>query len=397
MQLSSREQKPNSKEIEFVPLTRNLYAEWDRFCLDNSDAWFWHTSAWLEYTLQYRPSLRPNSQSFLYLLEDRVIAVCPLIVESYEYEDSRISEFSYGGDAGPMPVFADNLAGKIRKEAIEKVYSHLNFLAKKLNLGRVSFRSSPPAPSFWRPGIPTINPLTKLGFADISFATQVLDLSLDEELLMRNMRKGHRADINRARKTLRATVFDRDSISREVFERYRMLHHKAAGRVTRPLATFEMMFQWIKEGLAILSCASLQETDVGFALVSVYKDAAYYSSSCEDPEHNHLPIGHILQWEAMRWLKRHAIRRYEIGLQFYGPLLHAEISQKDVNISLFKRGFGGVTVPCWRGEKFYSKSYYRKVATKRLEAYSTFVGEDSSQPAAISEDPKTRSKEVEQD
>ena len=83
-----------------------------------------------------------------------------------------------------------------------------------------------------------------------------------------------------------AQVFDQTNITEAFFEAYRLLHHKAAGRVTRPLSTFRMMFEWIQRGLAVLSCAMLNEKPVGFALSSVYKDGAYYSSGCEDPEFN---------------------------------------------------------------------------------------------------------------
>jgi len=36
-------------------------------------------------------------------------------------------------------------------------------------------------------------------------------------------------------------------------------------------------------------------------------------------EFNHLPIGHLLQWKAIQWLKANGVRRYELGLQFFAP------------------------------------------------------------------------------
>jgi lipid II:glycine glycyltransferase (peptidoglycan interpeptide bridge formation enzyme) len=133
------------------------------------------------------------------------------------------------------------------------------------------------------------------------------------------------------------------------------------------------MHEWIRQDLAILCRASLDGRLVGAALISVFKDGAYYSSSCEDPEYNHLPIGHILQWEAMRWLKEHGARRYEIGLQVYGSQEHMTVSEKETRIAFFKRGFGGVTVPFWRGEKFYSRDYCLRVATKRAQQYADTI------------------------
>ena len=377
----SQPQAPRTDEITLVPLEQNRYAIWDQFCLENSEAWFWHTSHWIEYTLHYRPDLRPQSRSFICLLRDRVVAICPLILESYAATPMVSAEFSFGGDATPMPALADDLSDADRKMVSQAVFGRVDALARELKVGRVSFRAAPVSPHFWNLPQPQENPLMKLGFQDISLATQVIDLSPDETQLLRDMRKGHRADITRAAKLLDAFVLDKDTITRKSFESYRMLHHKAAGRVTRPLATFEMMFQWIQQGTAVLCCAKLGALDVGFALVSVYKDAAYYSSSCEDPEHNFLPIGHILQWKVMQWLKTHGIRRYEIGMQPFPGQSHTLVSDKELRIAFFKRGFGGMAVPFWRGEKFYSREYYVQVSERRTRAFAEYLSESFETPS----------------
>jgi lipid II:glycine glycyltransferase (peptidoglycan interpeptide bridge formation enzyme) len=169
---------------------------------------------------------------------------------------------------------------------------------------------------------------------------------------------------------MRAIVYDHTNITEERFEAYRLLHRKAAGRVTRPLSTFRMMHDWIQRGLAILSCALLDDKPVGFALINHYKDGAYYSSGCEDPEFNDLPIGHLLQWRAIQWLKLHRVRHYEVGVQFFGSQPHAPVSEKESKISFFKRGFGGQTVTSWRGEKFYDATYARRVLDERARQFA---------------------------
>ena len=368
--------------LRIVPLSSESCADWDHFCQESDDAWFWHTTSWLNYTLNYRPELQPRSQSFLCLNGAQVVTICPLLLETHQIGGAAVGEFSFGGDAGPAPAFANALSEKVRKAATRAVFSYVDSLAEKMDVQRVSFRMSPPAPSFWTSGIPQPNPLVRLGFSDISMSTQVIDLSADEQQLLRSMRKGHRADIARAGKLMQSRVLDRDTITPEAFERYRLLHHKAAGRVTRPLETFHMMHAWIRQGLAVLASASLDGRDVGFALVSVFKDGAYYSSSCEDPEFNHLPIGHILQWKAIQWLKSHGVRRYEIGMQLYGPQPNAAASEKELRIAFFKRGFGGVAVPLWRGEKFYSREYYLRIAGQRMEQYATSL--ERTAPTTIS-------------
>ncbi len=366
-----------AEKLTIVSLNPDRYAEWDEFCLQSPEAWFWHTTHWLEYTLHYRPELHARSYSFFCLYAGSVAAICPLILETYNRDGNSVREFSFGGDAVPAPALTGNLSEKTRKRVLQRIFAHIDELARQFDVARASFRMSPLAESFWDATTPRPSPLLKLGFSDISLTTQVIELSSAEQHLLQGIRKGHRADITRAAKLLQATVLDKDSVTPEAFERYRMLHHKAAGRVTRPLSTFQMMHAWIRDGLAILSVASLNNKDVGFALVSLYKGGAYYSSSCEDPEHTDLPIGHILQWRAVQWLKQHSIRRYEIGLQFYSSQPHAIVSEKESKISFFKRGFGGLPVPFWRGEKFYDQQYCLTTLRARAEKFSATIGEGS--------------------
>ncbi len=357
-------------KVSIALLDSQTREAWDEFCLQCDEAWFWHTTKWLDYTLDYRPELAPVSHSFFVQAGGRIAAICPLILETSREPAGEVRQFSYGGDAVPSPAFANGLSRSTRKAVSKALFRKIDELAVKHRAHRVSFRFSPPAPFFWRFTHPCPNPLLTEGFSDISLLTQVIDLSKPEEQLMRELRNDHYRNIRRAERIMSVSVFDSSSITAEQFERYRLLHAKAAGRITRPVSTFQMMHRWIQDGLAVLSCATLEGRDVGFTLTSIYKDGAYYSSGCNDPEFNDLPIGHLLQWRTTQWLKTHSIRHFEIGAQFYGPQTHAVVSDKERNISYFKRGFGGLTVPYWRAEKFYDENYCRRVLQERADIYA---------------------------
>lgn len=367
----------NAEDVSIIFLDDKHRQAWDGFCLQSSEAWFWHTTHWLDYTLAYRPECAPASHSFLAFAGGKIAAICPLVLETSHEAGEEVRQFSYGGDPVPAPAFADGLAENTRRDVARAVYRQIDELAAANRVQRISFRISPPAPFFWRFTPPEPNPLLREGFSDVSLLTQVIDLTLPEEQLLRDMRKGHRADIKRAEKIMCASVLDTSNITADAFERYRLLHRKAAGRTTRPLKTFELMHSWIQQGLAVLSCATYGK-DIGFALISVYKDGAYYSSGCVDPEFNHLPVGHLLQWRAMQWLKAHRTRHYEIGIQLSSSQPHSIVSEKEWNISFFKRGFGGATVPAWRAEKFYDEAFCRRVLQERAEQYSRTVSSRGS-------------------
>jgi hypothetical protein len=346
---------------------------WDDFCLKSTEAWFWHTTKWLDYTLEYRPELRPVSQSFFVRVGRQIAAICPLVLETYCEPDGEVRQFSYGGDAVPAPAFAEGLSADARKAARKAIFQQIDELAASHGVHRVSIRGAPLAPHFWRSDRPLANPLLLEGYSDISSLTQVIDLAVPYDRLWRELRNDHRRNIKRAEKILSILIFDASNITSDQFERYRLLHRKAAGRTTRPRSTFDMMYRWIREGLALLSCATLDGRDVGFTLTCTYKDGAYYGSGCNDPEFNDLPIGHLLHWRTMNWLRDHHIRYYETGLQQYASQPHSIISRKDWNIAYFKRGFGGFTVPYWRVEKFYDEDFCRRVLEERAALYARTV------------------------
>lgn len=354
--------------MEIIPLTRDLYEEWDKFCLESDEAWFWHTTDWLEYTLHLRPELKSQSKSFLIMNNNIPVAICPLILNTVSEGEEEYNAFSFDRSGGMIPALGNGPAAKQRETLLKLIFSHIDELAVQHDVKICLLRFSPLAPAFYRQN--QYNYLMKFGFLNTSLNTQVLYLTDDLNQINKNIRKGHKHDIHRGEKAFEVNVYDKNNITEEIFDRYRILHHKTAGRVTRPLITFEMMYHWILEGKAILGGASYQGKHVAFDLINVYKDGAFYSSASDDPDvETDVPTSHVMQWRVITWLKENGFRIYEIGLQQFGAQLYDFPSEKDKTISFFKRGFGGLTAPVFSGEKFYSREFLSRVLSNRVEKF----------------------------
>jgi len=98
--------------------------EWEAFCGTSPDAWFWHTSGWLEYTLNYRPELKSKGNAAMY----GMMAKVPLrfMVKSAVH---KVLEGMYapGGDAPDLtkpPV--DGLVGQLLERHGDKVQAALD-------------------------------------------------------------------------------------------------------------------------------------------------------------------------------------------------------------------------------------------------------------------------------
>ena len=357
--------------MEIILLDNNNAVKWNEACEKSSNAWFWHTTYWMNYVIHYKPEYNPIQKSFFVKENNVIIAVCPLILEN----DEGQKKFSFSSFAVPSPALSDQIGSKKQKKILDFIFEYIDNQAKMLELKKASFRFSPLSDfSIQSKGYP-YNYLLKYGYLDATLNTQILDVSPDPEHLRSDVRKGHKYDINRASKLLEVRIFDAKSIDRATFDLYCELHHKDAGRITRPQITFDMMFDWVKKGYAILVGARLKETErfVGFTYHVIYKQGAYYASACSDPDCGELPIAHFILWESIRWLHNKGKYFFEIGWQFYGSEFRSHTSPKECQISKFKRGFGGEQVPQIVGEKYYDPDFFEKEYMKKLKNYEEYI------------------------
>lgn len=360
--------------FEIVPLTSEQYAEWDAFCLKSADAWFWHTTDWLEYTLNYKPELKTENLSFLVRRGGAVKAIVPLTMETYDSKNG-IREFSFGSGAIPAPAFDD--AGRVEKDRLEKdvvadlVFQEIDRCAKEHGVARAWMKMTPLSPRCSSEAA-IFNQLLRFGYSDVSLNTQLIDLKKSEEELRAAMRRNHIRNIRKGNH-FEFTVYTSATITRELFNLYKETHHKDAGRKTRPDRTFELMYDWISRDLGFLGIVWVDKKPSSFLYYLAYKNNVYGASAARDPKFASLPLRHILEWEAIRWMRQRGFGLYEVGLQQFGPLLHDIPDKKQLDIAHFKRGFGGVTVPWFIAEKYYDKNYFLKTYEARMRRFADLL------------------------
>jgi hypothetical protein len=355
--------------MEIRPLTPRDEPLWDEFCARNGGAWFWQTTPYLKYQRAYRPSAETAPLDFMIVRGGRPIAICPLAREKVPGGGPPRSAFSLGEDHLPSPVVEDALVRSDRERVLAAVFAEVDRLAAKEGAARASFRESVLTPRILAPQVSPANELVRFGCIDDSLQTHVLDLRPDAARLWSDMRRSYHSVIHRAGERFAFQLLDASTVTDELFRLYRELHHKDAGRVTRPLETFEMMLGWIRSGNALLAQAVFENRVLACALAIVYKGGAYYASGCTDPDFEDPgALGPYLQWNVIEGLKARGVTHYELGWQFYGPQLAYVPSKKDLSIAFFKRGFGGTTLPFFRGEKYYSRDFFAEEYGRRLDA-----------------------------
>jgi len=353
--------------MELKPLAPADEPLWDAFCLANGDAWFWHTSGRLRYQTARQKEAVPLH--FFVARENKIIAICPLILQTIQTPGGTVPVFGPGNDFLPAPVAADVLQPSDRERTLRTVFEEIDRLAAEHGAAKASFRSLPLSPRYLAPAIAPANDLARFGYLDASLDTQVLDLRPDEKTIWSGFRKSYHSLIRRTEERFSYRLIDAGLVTPEIFETYPRLHQKAAGRQTRSPETFQMMREWVETGRAFLSQALDGERVVGCDLIITYKNYAYYGSACNDPDYDvEWALGHFLQWKVMQTLKSRGVTYYELGWQYPGPPLSYAPTAEERQIAFFKRGFGGLSLPFHRGEKYYSRDLFIAEYQQRLQS-----------------------------
>lgn len=340
-----------------------------RFVKSLSNISIFYSPWYREYSLHYLKNTIKKDLSFIIVLKDQPIAYVPLYLE----EINGKLQFSYADSYLKAPLINNQLEKKQNKKAQQLTIKMIDQLAKEYSVTKYLTAIDPVSQinehffSNW---------LTKYNFLDTSAQTQIIDLKKLPTELWLEVRKSYRPLINKAKQCYQLCIWDYKNAEWEMHEQYRMLHHKAAGRITRPLETFALQFEQMKRDESILIGLRWQEKWIAFSAFWHLNNHAFYASTADDPEAMALPapIGPLIIWQAIEYYKNRNFHFLETGLQQHGPQLLDFPSQKDINISGFKRALGGNTHAIFRGIKYYCKETLgqdlTKISTNLLASYN---------------------------
>lgn len=344
---------------------------WNKFIQENDDVSPFYSLSWIEYQIAYSGEKFIEDLSFVIIDEaNETLVICPLFLEIYD----GCKKMSYRGEymeALRSPLMATRLTTKQKKELRKMAFDHIERIAKYKKIAKCTFIIDPICGDGKREGY---NYLTRYGYIDASLTTMVIELNQGWQNIWKKVRKSYKSVINAGVKYYNPVVLDCDNITINEFEAYVEMHHKAAGRITRPRATFDIQYDMIKQDQAILVGTKVNGIWTAFAYFLHSKFSAYYGSGAQDPDVVvERPVGHALQWIAIRFYESKGLLLIEMDNQYFGAQLFECPSEKEIQISSYKRGFGGKLTPLFRGVKYFDKKLMKTelqdLERKLLENY----------------------------
>ena len=296
---------------------------------------------WL--TISKNKNLFCFDKSFIYLLRGKPVAGVFLPIEKQD----KNKTISVAGGYVIAPMTQD-------KSVEEKIFKAIDNIAAEHKVGKIMFGIDPLDNNRY-------NYLQKYNYLDTSMLSYVFDLT--KENLLDSCRRNHKRNIKKIRDNKDFTVFyiDNNSPSYEIHEEYRTLHHKCSGRITRSKDTFDAQYEKLKKGKAVLFGLNFKQKNVAFLYFDYNADKAVSVSAADDPDYDSLPLYHILYYMGMEYLKKAGVCYIDTGNPSSpSPQFDYYPDNKQKNIALFKRGFGGEYWPYFRGIKYFSREAFKK-------------------------------------
>ncbi len=334
-------------EIVYRKDNQKLFDELLRKYIDGNLSSLRYTPLCLEYFRCFIENFCEDL-SFILIQDKQPVALAFLPVEDVSGKRCISSRDGYI----QAPLFINE---KIEK----KVFNQIDILAKEHKIIKIKFFLDPLVMEYQN----KFNLLRKYHYLDITSSDCLLDLRLSKEDLWSHVRKGHKYDINRLLRNNEFEIIkmDYENPDIDLHNLYVHLHHKCSGKITRSSQTFDLQFKMLKNDEASLFGVKYKGKPVSFSYFSHFKKGAIYASAVDNPDFTGFPIYHAILWSAILYYKERECEFFEFSEPCgYGVQFDSYPDEKQLNISHFKRGFGGKMVPIFKGIKYFDKELFEK-------------------------------------
>jgi Acetyltransferase (GNAT) domain len=266
----------------------------------------------------------------LYDSADRSFAIClngaPALICLCAPRDGKLNYYGV-----PLRLIAR--AGLDRSaygDAVARAFSHLDRLATADGLQAVVLRTDATRHS------PEIEQACRSRGATASvLPVSEVDLTAGPAAWRKALRKSSRSLINWGKRTFAIRYVNKEFPDRATFDQYHAFHTAVAGRSTRSVASWNLMYDWIVRGGGELVLASLEDQLVAGSMFLDGTEISTYASAAYDRARFDKPLAHYPLWLGIERAHARGMKTLDLG-----PAPHqGTVPEKEYQIGYFKRGF----------------------------------------------------------
>lgn len=288
---------------------------------------------WINYQNQYFSEISEiyNDLTFSLSLNKKQVAH---IVLGLLKKDNKYYLTSAGLNIRP-PLIAENLNDSIRKEINDIFIETVNYIKISCKIDAIYIVSKDYYKNY---STQTIAPklLQEKYKFEVNFDLYV-DLSLGSEKIHNSIRKSYKNLINKYSKNYRVKIENKPEDS--LWASFIDFHKKISGKSTRSIATWKLQREFINSGNGFIAYILGEKNEI----IAI---AQFFISTCEvmyavgvyERDLKNIPLGHLVQSKVIEYLLTlNKYKYYYVGERNF--VSSNSISEKEVNIGLFKQGF----------------------------------------------------------
>jgi FemAB family protein len=298
-----------------------------------------HTAATLDYLLAYHgaPGQGCIDASLLLLSNRQPLALLPMLLRSSS-QDGRCAVTALQLQA---PIFCAATGAQVRK-LVGRCLDLADMLCRRVGLP--AYESTEPFQAQWAASEWYLQALQRQAHCERQHELY-MELGSSPDAILSRLGQTTRYEIKRGRKFFVPHCIRASSPAwAEEWQAFRQLHLAVSGRQTRSDATWDQLAQQIVRDEAFL--ITLRDADgrlVGGGFFRLTPSEAEYAVAVYDRALFDKPLGHLVQFEAMREMVARGIAWYRIG-QWPLPGDQPPPSEKELSIARFKRNFASAVL-----------------------------------------------------
>lgn len=277
--------------------------------------------------------------SFTVKNQDNVLLVMPLFI----FGENGKNELGFIDKKILPPLFSNGVSNKTKKELINLVIDLIKIARDKLEIKSINYTDN-------------LAPNTSISIWHKTIAADKLECSLQRQAFVnldnsistinQKIRKSYRSLISKGLKIWK--VKSEFTVSKKIWNDFKQLHFKAAGRKTRSDKSWDILENGLKEKeLFFIYCLDNNQKMVGGSLFFLTNAESYYGIAAYNRDLFDYPIGHVIQYTAIQKFKEMGLKWYRLGnVPFISD--NPKPSEKEINIGKFKNGFSTDMFPEYR-------------------------------------------------
>lgn len=323
---------------------------WQEY-VDNNQLSFEYSLEVLNYYLSYIDDLS-SDRSFVIEQNGKCVGICFLPIS-----------LSVGYIIAPHAS-----SDKIEK----KIFSKIDTISEQLDIKQLKFYLSVFEDY-------KFNKLLSYNYTDTSISTCSVDLSREEDILWRGIRKSYKSLINGLIKSNDYNiVYSNDKNMKKLHNAYTSFHKehmREAGKTEKDISVYNKQYALLESKLATIIAIEYDNSIIFTNYFFHNHQQVTYASSAYDlnDKFKKLPLNHYLLWEAILYFKKLDFKLFNFGTPCgFNKVNGFEdyLDTKQIDISTFKRGMGAKMQTQYQAIKFFDKTlWFEKVEEfkKRLD------------------------------